>query len=530
MDSRLRGKLFLAFLLFLVAIPILNLLGQLVDINDPKNKESIEYVFQSDILLTLGQNTVLLVLLTTVLAGIIGLVQATIVKLTDFRWSKWLSVGFILPLMYPLYVLAFIYDGGFSYSSSLMTFLRNNMSEGLFTSFNTGSVGFVAFVFALGLSPYFFVFFMSAIDQVNPRWVFAARSLGHTPGSTYFRLILPFIKPWLYAASIFVSVEVLSDFGGVSVFGYQTFTLAVYESWLSLFSLEIAALLSLVPLTIGIVMFFLIQKAKVQSSYSRFDRDPIVLFRLSSKAQGLTFLFLFIYFSCVFLFPMLQLFQWFLQSHLSQSIYGSLELLATTLGLGLLAALLLVSGSVFLIYYYRFHMSQTQKKWTPLVNIGYALPGTIVAIGILYATRWVGVSVSGGFALACLLLGYFVRFFAVSFQMLEKSSQRMSPTLDWAGRSLGEKPWPLFTKVHFKLLRGPVLAASILVVVEVIKELPLTLILRPFGVNTLATRLFQFTAEGQWEEAAFPAMLIIALGALSLFIGYLGFGSGDESA
>ena len=515
------SRLYLYFFIFIATGPIAFLVGRSLLKSTSTDKETWRFIFQN-MLLNLTLNTFVLASLTILMSLFIGLLQAILICFSNIAAKKILHTLFVLPLAFPLYVLAFVYVGSFEYSGTIPSYFRNAFGINLTDIISIKSPLSISIIFSLAFSPYAYLFLKSAFASVDKNILRTARSLGKTPFTVLTQLLIPQVRPWIGAVSIFIFLEVLCDFGGVSIFNYDTFSTAIYHSWISLFSLNSAIKLSVLPLLFVFILYFLNFKFyPTYSSHGKMEGDSTVLFEVSLWSlwkKSLLGLILFIYFFFSILFPVGQLVFWMWGALLLEVNENYLVIVLQTLLVSIVVAILIGSLSLLMTFIYRVYFSSKEKFLTLFTKIGYAIPGSIIAISVMALYALGRFHFFGIFALVALFMAYLIRFFPIPFEMQNKRYESISKKLDWMSSSLGKSPFRTFLKVHFPLLAPALLSSFVMVGIEIVKEMPMTLILRPYGMNTLATKVYELTSEGEWERASVFGVLFVVLGGASIFL------------
>jgi iron(III) transport system permease protein len=444
----------------------------------------------------------------------------------DFPGRRWLDWALMLPLALPAYVLAFVTHGLFDATGPVQRLL--SLVPGMTgISFEARGTGWVIGVLTLAFYPYVYLLARAAFLGLGRGTLEAARLLGLGPWGTFFRVVLPTARPAIVAGVALALMETLADFGAVSVFNYDTFTTAIYKAWFGLFNLPAAA--QLASLLLLIVALALVGERRLRGE-ARFHETargappPRVVLAgwraaLATSLAGLVV-------AVGFALPMAQLVGWVATSQGSGLDQRYWTLLAHTLVLGASAALVTVAGALVVGLARRQLRDRASRVAVELSALGYALPGSVLAVGVMMTfagvdnalnTLWrlLGGGSLGpvlGGSIAALLLAYLVRFLAVANGPVASALERLRPSVVEAARTLGARGLDLARRVYLPLLRPGLLTAALLVLVEVMKEMPATLLLRPFGWDTLAVRIFEFTSEGEWQRAALPAVTLVLAG------------------
>lgn len=474
-------------------------------------------------------NTVTLVVGVGVLSAVVGTALAWLTSMCDFPGRKFFDWALLLPLAIPGYVLAFVAVGFLDFSGPLQTWVR-----GLLPTFQLPAIrsyGGVTLVLALALYPYVYLLARGAFVTQGVRALEAARNLGLSRKQAAWRVVLPAARPWIAAGVGLVCMETLADFGTVAVFNYDTFTTAIYRAWFGLFSAQTALQLSAVLMLFVIAAVVFERRSRGHAKFYSSGKQITAEHRLSlprGRAIAAT-LFAATIFALGFGFPVLQLILWTVQRALPDldARYASFAL--HSLVLASAAALLIVAASVVLAYLERQQPTTTRQWLSRIATSGYAIPGTVLAVGLLvplilfnnvlqdalrllFGETAPRVLLHG--TLATVLLAYIARFMAVGFNPVDGGLQRITRNIDEAAIGLGVTGASLVRRIHLPLLRTGLFTAAALVFVDVMKEMPITLLTRPFGWDTLAVRVFEMTSEGEWERAALPSIAIVAAGLI----------------
>jgi iron(III) transport system permease protein len=438
----------------------------------------------------------------------------------------------ILPLAIPAYVVGFVFLATFDYTGPIQTPLRALFGREIPFP-DIVSYGGVTFVMTLVLYPYVYLLARTAFLGQSAGKLEAARALGAKSWFVFWKVALPLARPSVATGVALALMEALADFGTVALFGYNTFTVAIYRVWFGMFNrsaaTELASLLLFFTLTLLVLEHAIRGRARFYQTEGTLRRVAAHQLR-GWKAFGATAAVSLVV-GIAFLLPTGQLLAWVFQHWRIDSRYA--ELLACTLRLGVTTAILAVIAGVVVAYGLRLSQSPWVRVCARIANMGYALPGSVIAVGVLGPLAFLDRGIGGfledalGFSsvgliftgsMAGLVFAYLVRFLAVSFQTVEASLVKITPSMDMAARSLGSSVSRVLQRVHLPLIRRGLSAAAILVFVDVMKEMPATLLLRPFGYDTLAVRVWQFTSESLWEAAALPALTIVLAGLLPVIL------------
>ncbi len=475
--------------------------------------------------------TLLLCVLVSLGVISMGTVSAAAVTLFDFPGRRTLEWALLLPLAMPAYVVAYAYTDFLQFSGPLQSAIRASLQLDGRVFPEVRNLGGAACVFTLALYPYVYLLARTALSERANHLMEAARLLGASMPRRILRVALPLARPAIAAGSALALMETLADFGVSSYFGIQTFTAGIYKAWLVMDNRVAAAQLATCLLLIVWMVMGLEQSAQARMRFSstRADRHgteslPHRLHGLPALIAGLLcvlpVLFGFV-FPVVFMLRALMLGgAW---SDLPWSRFGHWAM--ASLSLGLVTAFFAVLSALLLASQARLHPGWVSRQVLRLVGMGYAVPGAVIVVGLLLPVGWLQATwpQSGiGFWLTATVLGliwaYLVRFVAVALQSIQSGYTRLSPSLDDSARMLGVSGLHLLARVHWPMLRKPAAAAALLVLVDVMKELPATLVLRPFNTDTLAVMAYQLARDERLGEAALPSLALVLVGLLPVIL------------
>jgi iron(III) transport system permease protein len=479
-------------------------------------------------------NTVLL--LVGVGAGtlLLGTALAWLVVGFRFPGRSLLEGALVLPLAVPAYVIGFAFLGIFEYAGPVQTTLRAWLGPGTWLP-EPRSYGGVVIVMILVFYPYVYLLARAAFREQGAATLETARSLGYSRGRAFFAVALPLARPSLVAGASLAMMEALADFGTVATFGYRTLTEAVYRVWYGMFDRVAATQLASLLMLLAFVLLALEHGLRGRARFVQGQRrgPAITPVHLTGwPAAGASA-------ACVavlglaFVLPVGRLLLWAGEVGAdAATVQAFPRLLLSSVWLAGSAAVLTTGLGMLVAYAVRLRPVRGVRLAAQFVGMGYALPGAVIAVGVLvplalldHAIARLTESILGRPAAllltgsaAALLFAYLVRFLAVALHTVEASLGKIAPALDDAARSLGAGVGATLRRVHLPLVRGGLLTALILVFVETMKEMPATLLLRPFGLDTLAVAVWERTAESLWAEAAVPALVIVAAGLLPVFL------------
>jgi len=479
------------------------------------------------------RNTAVLVIGVGLGVLLLGVGLAWLTAMCEFPGRRVFDWALMLPLGIPTYVLAFVAVGLLDFSGPVQSGLRELLGPDNVWFPPIRSEGGVIAVLALALYPYVYMLARAAFLGQGRNMLESGRILGLTPWQVFLRICLPMARPAIAAGVALALMETLADFGAVAIFNYDTFTTAIYKAWFGLFNIHAAAQLStLLLLFVALALYGERRWRGRARFYSSGRRASEFRYKLKGVRAWSATAAATLVLALAFLVPVVQLAIWASGTALADldERYG--EFVTHTVMLGVFAALLTASGALLLGYVNKLWPGKMTGLAVRMATLGYAMPGSVLAVGIMLfftwtdqgvdvlAQRWfgapVGLLLSG--SVIALLFAYLVRFLAVAHGPVESGLERITPSIQQAARSLGAGNREILWRIYLPMLRPGLLTAALLVFVDVMKELPATLLLRPFDWDTLAIRIFEMTSEGEWEAAALPALTLVLVGLIPVIL------------
>lgn len=482
-------------------------------------------------------NTLFLMLSVGALAGITGVTTAWLIVMYRFPGARILEWLLLLPLAIPAYVGAYALVDFLEYAGPVQTALRSTFGWATSRDYwfpDIRSRGAAVIVLAGALYPYVYLLCRASFREQSSAGYDVARALGAGPFARFFRLGLPLARPALAASCAVVMMETVADFGTVEYFAVQTLTTGIFTTWLESNNAGGAAQIACVVLTLVLLLLGFERISRRKHRYHNPARNPRPLTQVRLKGgRGLAaMMFCLVPFAIGFVLPA-GVISWHSLNNYDFWLDASLfSALWNTLFTGISAGLLTVTAALFMVYGVRLSGRRLPRLLMPITTIGYAAPGAVLAVGILIPLAGLdhmladGVLALTGYDPGLLLTGmafalifaYCVRFFAIAQGAADSALGRVAPSLPMAARSLGRTEGGVLRSVHVPLIRGSVTTAVLLVFVDCSKELPATLLLRPFNFNTLATRVYEQASLENLEQAAPAAMLVILTGLCAVLV------------
>ncbi|MBP2226970.1 iron(III) transport system permease protein [Azospirillum agricola] len=516
--SRIGPTGFLAFLLaILIAVPILAVFAQSFTSTGDLWSHMARTVLPDYI-----ANTLILLGIVGSATLVTGTACAWTVTMHDFRGRTLLQWLLLLPLAMPAYVMAYTYTDFLQFAGPVQSWLRATFGwrRGDYWFPEIRSAWGAGLVLASVLYPYVYVLARAAFLEQSVCVLEAGRTLGCSAFGAFRRVALPLARPALVAGVGYALMETLADFGAVSYFGIDTFTVGIYRTWFAVHSPTMAAQLAAVLLLFVLALVGLERlsrgRMRFHQTTSRYRALPAPRLSRRGTAAAWAVCLTPVFFG--FLLPGAVLIRMVLRGETELTMARFTDLVANTVILGASGAALVVGTALLVIHGVRHDRSRLALGAVRLASLGYATPGTVIAVGILLAVGllhdWAGWSVGTllGSTIVGILYGYLIRFFVVAYGPLESGFAKIGPNLEGAARSLGHSPFQVLRRVHLPLLRPSLLSAAMLVFVDICKELPATMILRPFNFDTLAIEAFRMASTERLDDAALPALVIVLVG------------------
>jgi len=486
--------------------------------------------------------TVELVVIVGLGTGIIGTATAWLVTACAFPFRRTFEIALALPLAFPAFVLAYAYTDLLDHPGAVQTWLRAVTGWGPRDYWfpEIRSLGGAAAMLIFVLYPYVYLLVRAAFLRQSPTAYFAARTLGHAPWSAFFRVSLPMARPAIAGGVILALMETIADFGTVAHFGVQTFATGIYAAWFSMGDRLAASQLALCLLVVALALALaeraqrgLARRYPAGSRNEAMDRH-----RLTGWRSALAFAACLAPVTFGFLLPLLVLLKMAIESGHSPFEARYFSYIQNSLILSGVAGVLTVAAAVLVGFCARIAPSLAARFSATAAGIGYAVPGGVIAVGLLVpfaaldnavdalARAHLGLSTGLFFtgSIGLLTVAYMVRFIATALGAFDTGISQIRPNIDAAARTLGRGAGRMLIEVHLPLLKPSLLTALLIVFVDVMKELPATLIMRPFNFDTLAVQAYRYASDERLTQAALPSLMIFAFGLMPVVILCIGIG------
>lgn len=491
-------------------------------------------------------NTVRLTVGVAIGTVVIGTFFAWLVTFYDFPGRRWFDRLFLLPLAIPGFIMGFVYVTIFEFAGPVQSTLRGwfGWERGDYWFPDISSTNGLILVLTLVLYPYVYILARAAFREQSASTFEASRVMGFGGWKTFTRVILPLARPQIVAGGLLVMMETMTDYGTVSYFGFPTLSERIVVLWNTSYdpktAIELASMLVFIALLLIVLERSLRGKARFYQQGGRGRRPKREVLRGKRKWGATTICAMLI--GMAFVLPVSQLASWAIaeMQHSTVGLWREsfMEYTRNSVTLALSATFIVMLLAVLIAYGTRKKTTERKGLLRPrwlsrLVTIGYAMPGAVIAAGVLTVVNPIDGAVTdfaedhlGWASPAYLLTGtivaltyaYVVRFMSVGFNSVNSSIEKIEPSMEEAARTMGASGVNVLRRVHLPLVNSGLIAGGILVFVDVMKELPATLLLRPFGMDTLALRAYFLSGEGWHQAAAIPAMIILLVGLIPVFI------------
>ncbi len=495
--------------------------------------ENWEHIRQF-VLLKYLQTSLILVLATAILTVMIGLSLAWLIAQYDFPLRNFLKWALILPLSIPPFIGAYTYHGIINYTGIIQKTLRNYFDITVNPDvFNMMNIPGAIFIYTLFLYPYVYTITRVFLTEQSASLIESARVLGKGPWQIFFKIVLPISRVAIIGGASLVVLEVLNDFGVVKYYGIQTFTTAIFQTWFGLGDIESS--IKLAATLMGLVIFILIieklLRGNRQYSYSTTKVRPLPLVRLKGVKAALATTYGVVIFSFGFLIPVVQLIDWLIITWGKIPLNDFLVTVKNSVMVAGISSTLIIIFALIVGNFSRLVHGKLANTLPKLTVLGYSIPGAVIAVAVVttfvaldrflqpvYEMFNVDSALVLSVSIVMLITAYVIRFFAIGYNSIESGYDKIGTNFRDASRTLGLGLTKTFFKIDVPMMKGAIFSGFILVFVDILKEIPLTLILRPFNFDTLSTKAFQYASDEKIMEASHASLFIVSISAIAIFV------------
>ena len=513
----------------IVAIPILTVFSSFFDTTGNysmilKNTFLYEYIF----------NSLILLVGVLILTFLIGVTCAYLVSFYNFPGVNFFKWALILSFAVPAYIYAYSLTAFFENYGTAFSILKNIFGEANYNTYIPKFDGMTGAIVSISLSLFGYVYVLTraSFHYQSQNLIELGKNLGFSKKKSFLNIILPSARPAIVAGLSLVAMETLSDFGSVSFFGISTLTTAIYNAWISFDDLALANRLSFYLLIFILGLFILENFSRKKAQYHTLTKSGFkkkMTINLTGRKSFLAFSFCTIIFFISFLFPVLQMLYWTISFPKHLADLDLIKLFSNTMLLIFFSSVLLISLSFISNYGNRVTRSKLLSMLTIFSVSGYAIPGIILAVAFITFISWFDNNVISFFGFKTiksvfigsvfgLILVYFIRFYSLASNGLKSGYLKINYSIDESAYLLGYSKFKTFTNIHFPYLKNSMLLIGILITIEIIKELPITLIMRPFNFETFATTAYTFASQDLLEAAAAPSLFLITIASFFILI------------
>lgn len=473
-------------------------------------------------------NTFFILIGISIITLIIGISTAWLVSTCNFFGRKFFEWALVLPLSIPTYIIAYTYVGIFDYTGIIQKFFRNTLIMQYYFNIDIMNIYGIIFLLSLVLYPYIYVLVKSTFVNQSQLLLESSRILGSNNYRTFFKIALPMARPSIIGGLSLCLMEALNDYGAVKYFGVSTFTTGIFKAWFSLGDSNAAIYLSVFLILFVFSLILLEKYQRGNSKYNNIEINKTLAIRYNLNLIENIFCFILCLIPVLigFIIPFLQLSYWTIQTIYKIIDYNFFNLILNSFILSIVTSLICSIISIFLLYSIRLMPNYFVKFFVKITILGYSIPGAIIAVGIMISALSlnkvlvfllkniinIDIDVVIDISFLTLFFAYIIRFLAISYNSIDSGFKKVSIKINEASRSLGVGILKTLFIIEMPLIKNSIIASCLLVFVDVLKELPLILILRPFNFETLATKTFQLVSDEMIANSGIYSLIIVIIG------------------
>lgn len=483
------------------------------------SSDTLDHLKQT-VLSTYILNTLKLIFFVSVFCLIFGIFSAYLTVFYNFRFSSFFIFLLPLPFVIPTYILGYIYSDILGFFGPVHIFLRDiGFLKGQF--FDVLNFNSLAIIMALGLYPYIYLIVKSSFLKNSATLLNPALSLGKNKFELFFKIILPLSRPAIIGSLSLVIMECVNEYGAVAYYGVDTLSTAIYSTWFGMNDPKSSAFLSVIAMSIIFILLIIEKFSRGKSSYkSEESIKEIKKEQLKGLKKYFAYIFLLIPITFGFIIPFIWIVYYSFKYAIDVIDEEFFEVIINSFIGSSISAMIIVLLALFITYSVRINNNIYMKYLTKVAGVGYAIPGVVIGVGVLSFLGDLDNYLIQNFSfnelifsgtIFALVFGYMVRFLAVGLNMCESSFERTSININKASRNLGMNYWQTLLKVEFPIMKKTLLFGFLLVFVDVIKELPLTLVLRPFNYETLSSKTYEYAGNTMIQESSIYALCIVII-------------------
>ncbi len=484
--------------------------------------ENFNYLWDN-LLVDYTKSTVYLAIITLFFSLLFGVLPAWLISTSSFFGRDFYDIVLYLPLAVPSYIMAFTYSDILSFTGPFQSFVRKNYPDlSDFVNQDYLQIEVLGIIMALSLFPYVYTVSRVSFSLLGSNYINLAKNLGLSTFKTFYKIILPLSRPAILSGLFLVLMEVLNEYGAVKYFGVNTFTTGIFRAWFSMNDVTTAIQLSIILLLVVFIIFF---GEKLWNSRYKFNykiNNKIENFSTTNfKKAFLSSLICLIPFAFGFLFPLIFIINNVIYTYDGINFSDLFLLSKNTLLVSLMTATTVTIFAFLIEFIGKTTKGKVYFYISQLISLGYALPGAVIGMGLIILftdLSYFLVDFSFIGSLFVLIYAYTIRFMAVGKSPLKSSFEKHPESYDETAKNLGANTYKLFQKLHFPINKFALVVAFILIFIDVMKELPITLILRPFNFDTLATQTYEYAIEEMIPKSSVYSLTIIVIGSILLIL------------
>ena len=507
------GSILFAILLLL---PIFTLLYKLIYVEG----NSFKYLLEK-ILLDYSFNTFYLILITAFFSLLFGIIPAWLVSIYKFPGRNFLDIVLYLPLAIPSYIMAFTYSDILSYTGPIQSFLRENFYNiSIFFNQDYLQIEVLGIIMALALYPYIYTVSRVSFSLVGANYINVSKNLGLSSFKTFYKIILPLSRPAIFSGLFLVLMEVLNEYGAVKYFGVNTYTTGIFRAWFSMGDIGTAIQLSVILLLVVFSIFYIEKYYHSKTKFYYKTNSTIQsLGKLNRINKFLAISLCLIPFLFGFFIPLIFILNNVFLTFSSIDFKDLLQLTYNTISISSISSFLIILIALFFLFIEKISKTRVNYFISQSISMGYAIPGAVIGLGLIILFAFIDNFFSsftflGSFFI--LIYAYVIRFLAVGKSPIKSSLEKHPESYDDTGKNLGLGPLKLLQKIHLPINKFALITAFIVTFIDLMKELPITLILRPFNFDTLATQTYEFAVEEMIPLSSIYSLMIILIGSVLL--------------
>ena len=504
---------------FLILLPILSVFFKFF-FQDGGN--TFDYIWNT-LVLEYSLSTIYLIFLTSFFSLILGIFPAWYISLYKFQLRNFYDIALFLPLAIPSYIMSFTYSDILSFTGPIQSFLRNELPF-IYPFFNKDylQIEILSLLLGFALSPYVYSVSRISFSLIGSAYFNLSRNLGLSSFKIFYKIILPLSRPAILSGLFLVIMEVLNEYGAVKYFGVNTFTTGIFKSWFSFGDVKTSIQLASILL---VIVFIILRIEKISTKKTKFhykiNTKSNCLINLDKGKLFTAHTICIIPFFFGFIVPFLHILNDSIIAIKTTNILHLFELTLNSMFISFLSAFLIVFLATFFQYCERLSRSRVTEVINSLISLGYAIPGAVVGLGIIILFTSINNYLNSVYLIGTfftLVYALVIRFLAVGKSPIKSSIEKHPKSYDETGKILGLNPLKMFSKIFFPINISAMIIAFIITFVDLMKELPITLILRPFNFDTLATQTYEFAIEEMLVKSSIYSLVIILIGASMLII------------